>query len=65
MVAEQLEAGRTLVQLFGRADAPKFESSVEFFAGLGDAEVRGRGGKMDVIFGDKNAPRFPKQTLRL
>jgi uncharacterized protein (DUF1810 family) len=39
VVAEQLEAGRTLKQLFGREDAPKFESSVEFFAGLGDAEV--------------------------
>ena len=50
MVAEQLEAGRTLKQLFGREDAPKFESSVEFFAGLGDAEVRGRGGSAKIEF---------------
>jgi hypothetical protein len=38
-VEEQLAAGRTLAQLFGREDAPKFKSSVEFFNSLGDAEV--------------------------
>jgi len=39
VVADQLASGRTLVQLFGRADAPKFKSSVEFFKDLGDSEV--------------------------
>merc|ERR1719191_1659773 len=39
VVAEQLASGRTLVQLFGRDDAPKFKSSIEFFQSLGDSEV--------------------------
>jgi uncharacterized protein (DUF1810 family) len=38
-VEDQLAAGHTLVQLFGRDDAPKFKSSVKFFGSLGDAEV--------------------------
>ena len=38
-VAEQLAAGRSLVQVFGRDDAPKLRSSAAFFAGLGDAAV--------------------------
>jgi uncharacterized protein (DUF1810 family) len=38
-VVDQLVDGRTLVQLFGRDDAPKFKSSLEFFRGLGDYEV--------------------------
>merc|ERR1719335_1560528 len=38
-VVEQLASGRTPVELFGRDDAPKFKSSVEFFKTLGDAEV--------------------------